>query len=489
MNIEFLSKIDNLLEQNDSFLKKTHDLEAALKDYVPVRWVLMRLRDEFSGASRLITNYLNEQEPEYKDAYSEAYFNMKKYVNKYRNLLAQDKEAGFVKELEAGLDRFNSLVLSVIDRQDKVTKEMGWTLVKLQETLKGKLEKTIEVELLQIEKNKSDLKKRITTINILIFLIIGGVALIMVFIVFYTIRSITNPIQKLYDGAEVIGRGNLDHRLDIKTGDEIEKLAGGFNKMAGELKELYTDLENKVKERTAQLADANKALQVKNKELDDFTYIVSHDLKEPLRGVKAFTKLLVEDYSKKLDSEGKDHLQVISESSSRMTNLIEDLLNLSRIGRIKNIEPDVDLDALISDVKKNLMYSLQEKKVDLKIKDGFPKVRCDRIRISEVFSNLISNAVKYSKKDTRPVIEVGYSEKNDLYEFYVKDNGIGIEKQYFDKVFQIFQRLHAKGGEYEGTGAGLAIVKKIIENHGGRIWVDSKPDEGSTFYFTLPKNA
>jgi light-regulated signal transduction histidine kinase (bacteriophytochrome) len=171
-----------------------------------------------------------------------------------------------------------------------------------------------------------------------------------------------------------------------------------------------------------------------------------------------------------------------------MTQLIEDLLNLSRIGRIKNIEPGIDLNELLSDVKKNLIYALEERKVDLILKPDFPKVTCDRIRISEVFSNLVSNAIKYTKKDTKPVIEIGWSDKKDLYEFYVKDNGIGIEKQYYDKIFQIFQRLHAKG-EYEGTGAGLTIVKKIVENHGGKIWVESEVGVGSTFYFTLPKNA
>ena len=160
-------------------------------------------------------------------------------------------------------------------------------------------------------------------------------------------------------------------------------------------------------------------------------------------------------------------------------------MNLSRIGKIRNIEPDVDLNELLLDVKKNLMYSLEDKHVDLRVAKDLPVVACDRIRISEVFSNLISNAVKYSKKDTAPVVEVGYARKEAFYEFYIKDNGIGIEKEYYEKVFQIFQRLHAKG-EYEGTGAGLTIVKKIVESHGGKIWVESVAGTGSTFYFTIP---
>ncbi|MDP2980745.1 MAG: ATP-binding protein, partial [Candidatus Omnitrophota bacterium] len=413
-------------------------------------------------------------------------FNMKKYVNAYRNSAVSDKDIGSINEVESALDRFNSSILNVMDSQDRIIKERGWDLAKLEDELKLNLQKEADNELKQIEKNKIDIRNRIATINIIVFLIMAAVAFIAWFVIFYTTKSITRPIQELHNGAELIGRGDLDYRLNIKTGDEIEELAEGFNRMAGELKGLYTNLENKVKERTQQLAEANEALGRTNKELDDFTYIVSHDLKEPLRGVKAFSKLLIEDYSGKLDDEGKEYLKTISDSSARMTRLIEDLLNLSRIGRIKNIEPGIDINEVLSDVKKNLVYALEEKKAELILKSDFPKVACDRIRISEVFSNLVSNAIKYTKKDTRPVIEIGWSDKKDSYEFYVKDNGIGIEKQYYDRVFQIFQRLHAKG-EYEGTGAGLTIVKKIVENHGGKIRVESEIDAGSTFYFTLPK--
>jgi len=486
MKLDLQKKISELSARNDKMIKEAREPGEAFTKLVSARWVLARIDSEVSDAERLVMNYLGDQEKAYKDLYSELYFSMKKHINAYRNSAGSDKDIGSINEIEAGLDRFNSLILSVMDSHDKIIKERGWDLIKLENELKANLQNEVENELRQIEKNKKDIRNRIATINTLIFLIMAAVAFIAGFVVFYTTKSITNPIQELHNGAELIGRGNLDHRLNIKTGDEIEELAEGFNKMAGELKGLYTNLENKVKERTQQLAEANEALGRTNKELDDFTYIVSHDLKEPLRGVKAFSKLLTEDYSGKLDDEGKEYLKTISDSSARMTRLIEDLLNLSRIGRIKNMEPDIDLNEVLSDVQKNLVYALEERNVKLTIQPSFPKVTCDRIRISEVFSNLVSNAIKYTKKDIRPAVEIGWSDKNDFYEFYVKDNGIGIEKQYYDKVFQIFQRLHAKG-EYEGTGAGLTIVKKIVENHGGKIWVESVPDAGSTFYFTLPK--
>ncbi len=479
-------RIDGLLGHKDSLIKKKNDPKEVLDKFVPARWILMRLRSELSAASRLVLSYLTDHDAQYKDMYSERYFNMKKYLNRYRSVSSSERDSSFIKEIEPALDMFNTAVLDAIDNHDKIMTGTGRMLAGLEGDLKDGLEKAVEFEITQIQKNKRDLMNKAALINTLIFLIIGVVAIISIFIIFYTANSITIPIRKLYSGAEIIGRGNLDHRLDIKTGDEIQELAEGFNNMAGELKELYTNLENKVKKRTSELAEANEALARINKELDDFTYTVSHDLKEPLRGVKAFTKLLAEDYSDKFDKEGKEHLKVISESSTRMGLLIEDLLNLSRIGRIRNIERDVDLNALLSDVKKNLAYSLEEKHADLRIAKNFPRVTCDRIRIGEVFSNLISNAIKYSRKDKKPVIEVGYRDKGEFYEFSVKDNGIGIEKEYHDKVFQIFQRLHAKG-EYEGTGAGLTIVKKIIENHDGQIYVESELGEGSRFYFTVPK--
>jgi signal transduction histidine kinase/CHASE3 domain sensor protein len=481
-------KIDELLSHNDAAIKEAQDSEKVLNKLVPARWALTKLEVELSDSQRLLLTYLNDQESAYKDMYAQLYFNMKKHINTYRNVVVSDSNLALINEIESGLDKFNTAMLGVISDHDNIIKEMGWTLVKLEDSLKDDLKKALDNEIKQIEKNKSDIRNRIAAINIVISLIILAVAFIAIFIVFYTTRSITNPIQELYNGAELIGKGNLDHRLNIKTGDEIEELAEGFNRMAGELKELYTNLENKVKERTAQLGEANEALGRTNKELDDFTYIVSHDLKEPLRGVKAFTKLLVEEYGSKLNDEAMQYLKTISESSTRMTRLIEDLLNLSRIGRIKNIEPDIEINEVLSDVKKNLVYALEERNVELTIKPDFPKVTCDRIRIMEVFSNLISNAIKYTKKEIRPVIEIGWSDKKDFYEFYVKDNGIGIEKQYYEKIFQIFQRLHAKD-EYEGTGAGLTIVKKIVESHGGRLWVDSQVGVGSTFYFTLPKIA
>ena len=235
------------------------------------------------------------------------------------------------------------------------------------------------------------------------------------------------------------------------------------------------------------LAHQTRELTRINSELEDFTHSVSHDLKEPLRGIEAFAGFIAEDYADKLDEQGQGYLNVLRESAVRMKDLIDDLLQLSRIGRTRLDQAPVGVSSLVQDVSLELSFALQEKRVELFIDPDMPTVPCDRARIREVFKNLISNAVKYNDK-LQPKIEVGCRSDNRVFTFAVRDNGIGIAPEYYEKIFKIFQRLHHRE-EYEGTGVGLAICKKVVEAHGGRIWVESAPGEGTTFLFTIPRTA
>jgi len=232
------------------------------------------------------------------------------------------------------------------------------------------------------------------------------------------------------------------------------------------------------------LRDYTKKTEEINKELDDFTYIISHDLKEPLRSIDAFSKFIADDYKDKLDEQGRFYIERVRMNASRMQKLIEDLLEISRIERKKNILEEVEAEELIEEVKLRMEVRIKEKNVQITIRDKLPRVYCDRVRLTEVFANLISNAIKFNDKPM-PLVEIGSSEKEGFYEFYVKDNGPGIEEQYFDKIFEIFQRL-GKREDNEGTGAGLTIVKKIVQMHKGKIWLESKIGEGTKFYFTIP---
>lgn len=227
-------------------------------------------------------------------------------------------------------------------------------------------------------------------------------------------------------------------------------------------------------------------IQKRNKELDDFTYVVSHDLKEPLISIEGYSQILKEEFSDIFNNIPREYIDSIVQASGRMKKLIDDLLTLSRISRISESFKPVRLDSVIKDVEIDLLYAIQTKKINLIKPDEFPEMFGNETQIRIVFRNLISNAIKFSNKE-KPVIEIGCKDYDEnFWLLYVKDNGIGIDKEYFDKIFVIFQRLHTRE-EYEGTGAGLAIVKKIIEIHKGKIWVESTLGEGSTFYFTLPK--
>jgi PAS domain S-box-containing protein len=237
------------------------------------------------------------------------------------------------------------------------------------------------------------------------------------------------------------------------------------------------------------LAEEKDNLEKVNLELDSFVYTASHDLRAPLRGIASFTTFLEQDYQNKLDANGKDHLQEIRKAVYRMSQLIDDLLTLSRISRIRNPYEEVGMDELLGVVLKRVEFEIKEKRAHIKIQDPLPKVFCDRIKMTEVWVNLIGNAIKFSSGASKenPEVGIGYHDEEGYYDFYVKDNGIGIDPQYHQQIFDVFKRLHA-ASEYEGTGTGLNIVKRVIEGHGGRVWVVSQLGKGAIFHFTLLKS-
>ncbi len=227
-------------------------------------------------------------------------------------------------------------------------------------------------------------------------------------------------------------------------------------------------------------------IEARNKELDDFTYVVSHDLKEPLISIEGYSKILMNEYGAGFDQDGKDYLSSVVQSTGRMKNLINDLLTLSRVGRVAETVQTVSSAQIVQEILRELRFTLEERGVKVDVADALPTVRFNATQLSIIFRNLISNALKFTDK-TEPKILIVCEGKGDEFVFSVSDNGIGIEKQYFEKIFQIFQRLQ-RSEQYRGTGAGLTIVKKIVENHHGRVWVESTLGEGSTFFFSVLKH-
>ncbi len=237
-----------------------------------------------------------------------------------------------------------------------------------------------------------------------------------------------------------------------------------------------------------------------NEELDQFAYIASHDLKEPLRGIHNYSNFLLEDYAEVLDEEGRSKLETLTRLTQRMENLINSLLEFSRLGREKPSLIETDLNELLRETLDTLQFSLQDNNTALLIPKPLPNAVCDRVLVSEVFANLISNAIKYNDKPDQ-WIEVGCVDdkteidtlaqeqsltfKQGTLVYYIRDNGIGIREKHLDSVFRIFKRLHGRDKFGGGTGVGLTIVKKIIDRHEGHIWVESSHGEGTIFYFTL----
>jgi light-regulated signal transduction histidine kinase (bacteriophytochrome) len=224
-------------------------------------------------------------------------------------------------------------------------------------------------------------------------------------------------------------------------------------------------------------------LRQRNRELDDFAYVVSHDLKEPLIAIEGYSKILLSDFRQALDSTGTGHLEAVVQSAARMKNMIEDLLTLSRVGRVGGVLRRISVKEVLKEVLEDTEFILRERHATVELPAELPEVVYTRTELGIVFRNLIVNGVKFNSRQD-PRVVVGVREDPGVFVFSVQDNGIGIEEKDFERVFEVFRRLHLRE-EYPGTGAGLTIVRKIVEAHGGKVWLESESGKGSTFFFTV----
>jgi signal transduction histidine kinase len=306
-----------------------------------------------------------------------------------------------------------------------------------------------------------------TTFWIFLFVCVGITSM------FWLLKKfLIQRVLHLKQGAALIGQGDLTYRFDIRDPkDELDDLALAFNRMA-----------DAIEHRETRQKKMNSELLKKNEELEQFTYIASHDLQEPLRKLSAFSGLLKKDVGENLNSRAEKDLEYIIDASQRMQALIQDLLSFSRAGRIARASKKIDLNKFIQEVKASFKEEIEQSGADFKTVD-FPTVYADPVLLKQVFQNLIHNAFKFNNKK-KPIVEITCTEKNGQTIFGVKDNGIGIKPEYMEQIFIPFKRLHGRY-EYPGTGIGLSICKKIVEQHEGAIWVESKLNEYSHFKFTL----
>jgi signal transduction histidine kinase len=270
----------------------------------------------------------------------------------------------------------------------------------------------------------------------------------------------------------------------LRRGIEIRRLRTENSELRlaqATIQRLNEELEQRVRERTRELEVANQELALANQDLESFSFSVSHDLRSPLRTIREFSKIFLEDYGKDVPQEGRALLGRVEEGGARMSQLIEDLLAFSRFSR----QPLDKKPVVLADLVRRLVTELRPagSTADVRIGD-VPDCHGDASLLEQVLSNLLSNAFKFSRKTSAPRVEIGSLRQGNEVVYYVRDNGAGFDMKMAEKLFSVFQRLHP-ASQFEGTGVGLSIVQRIVQRHGGRIWADSAPGQGATFYFTL----
>jgi signal transduction histidine kinase len=305
---------------------------------------------------------------------------------------------------------------------------------------------------------------------------------VMIFIELY---NKTRHIQKLNIELEKNIQELESANLELKKENAVRRRAEQELRYSEEkLRNLNSSLEQKVAERTALAEERARELSRSNAELQQFVHISSHDLKEPLRMINSFVQLLQRHFENKLDATTEEYLRYVVEGAHRIQRLIDDLLSYTRLGA-RSISPQsVDVTEVVEEALSNLKLSIEESGAEISC-GPMPPVEADRTHLVILFQNLIGNAIKFNG-GKKPVVRIQAKAEIDHWVFSVRDNGIGIEPRYFEKIFVVFQRLNARE-EYPGTGIGLALCKKIVEQHNGKIWVESEPGNGSAFYFTIPQ--
>lgn len=289
-------------------------------------------------------------------------------------------------------------------------------------------------------------------------------------------NNIANPILKMVKKASLSDMDLTGKYSPVGTNDELEILAESLDIRESQLFEYRNNLQEKVNERTQELTQINK-------KLENYSYSISHDLKEPLRSIRSFSEFIHEDYSHLFDATAKDYCNRIMNASAKMSTMIDDLLTLSRVGREDIEYKATSVKALLNEVKDTFKLKTEEANVHLII-DEMPLIKVQATWLKALFQNLISNSIKYNDKEEK-IIEISYQKNNNFYEFSVKDNGIGIPSEQHKKVFQLFRKVH-QGKYIEGSGAGLAIASSVVTEHGGKIWVDwSEPGKGTKIKFTI----
>lgn len=423
-----------------------------------------------------------------------------------------DELLAIEKQIMRSLDHFAEYDDPVIklDAESKVEDEVLPRTTLLINTLSGIFNKGLEVRDTQnalLENSTTQLRWSILVLAIVI-------TCTAIFLSIYMTRIIISPIKRMSGIVNDMGKGIIRKINYQVNGNEVGDMVRSINNLSDKLQatanfatevgkrnfktpykplssedtlgKALLSMRDNLRKGEIALAVQNKELETKNKELEQFAYVASHDLQEPLRTISGFVELFQKKYKGNLDESADKYLDYIVSSSSRMKVLITDLLEYSRIGRNREIE-SVDCNRVLLDVLLDLDAAIRETHADIR-SDHLPVVMGYSMEIKQLFQNLIFNAIKFRRKDVTPIIKISATRERDYFHFAIADNGIGIAKEHHERIFIIFQRLHNRS-EYEGSGIGLSHCKKIIDLHKGRIWLESEPGEGTTFNFTIQQQS
>ncbi len=336
-----------------------------------------------------------------------------------------------------------------------------------------------------IESDLREMYSRLAQYALIVSIVLAASTLLAFLISGKLQRPISQAVLHLAETARMVSR-KKDYSVRAApsgTRDELALLTDTFNEMLSEIQRRDEALERAHREVELRVQARTAELQTLNAELESFTYSVSHDLRAPLRHMDGFSKLLLEEYSPQLPEEAREYLSLIRDGARDMSQLVDDLLNLARVGRKELALQITGLSPLVEEVVSTLKAESAGRAIEWKVQP-LPFAECDPSLMKQVFTNLLSNAVKFTRPRKVAVIEVGATAQDSQSVIFVRDNGVGFHRKHVDKLFRVFQRLHRQE-DFEGTGVGLAIIQRIIHKHGGRVWADAELDHGAVFYFTL----
>jgi signal transduction histidine kinase len=336
---------------------------------------------------------------------------------------------------------------------------------------------------------RADLRQNRTTRDAALATMVAAILVAGVILAIVLHYAVGRPLSRLGHASRRVADGDFDHVITPQGPADLRAVASDVEAMRHRIVHelgLSNSRARQLEERTADLDAQTEELRRSNAELEQFAYVASHDLQEPLRKVASFCQLLQRRYQDKLDERGNQYIEFAVDGAKRMQVLINDLLAFSRVGRLYDDRRRIGLDDPLDKALSNLQESIEEAGAVIERPESLPEVEGDMTMLTMLWQNLVGNAVKFRSPDRPPVVRVDCAETGEGWELSVTDNGIGIAPEFADKIFVIFQRLHGREA-YSGTGIGLALCKKIVESHGGRIWLDTEHSGGARLGFLLPR--